>query len=87
VRRGGSASIDLAYVAAGRFDGFWERGLNPWDIAAGVVLIEEAGGKVTSYDGGKLILDSGQILATNGSIHTILGDELRRAQEENIRHF
>lgn len=69
VRRGGSAAIDLAYVAAGRLDGYWERGLQPWDIAAGVVLIEGAGGRISSYEGTKLDLDSGRILASNGRIH------------------
>jgi myo-inositol-1(or 4)-monophosphatase len=56
----------LAYVAAGRLDGYWERGLSPWDLAAGVVLVRAAGGKVTAYDGGPFDLASGRILATNG---------------------
>jgi myo-inositol-1(or 4)-monophosphatase len=81
VRRGGSAALDLAYVAAGRLDGFWERGLKPWDTCAGIVLIQEAGGKVTSYEGGPLILESGRILATNGIIHDILSEELRNAHQ------
>lgn len=76
VRRGGSASIDLAYVACGRLDGYWERGLSPWDIAAGVVLVEEAGGKVTAYDGSSFMIDSGRILATNHQIHQALSQEL-----------
>jgi myo-inositol-1(or 4)-monophosphatase len=76
VRRGGSASIDLAYVACGRVDGYWERGLSPWDIAAGVVLVEEAGGRVTAYDSGPLILQSGRILATNDLIHEVLSQAL-----------
>jgi myo-inositol-1(or 4)-monophosphatase len=79
VRRGGSAALDLAYVAAGRLDGFWERGLKPWDISAGTILIREAGGKVTSYEGGPLILESGRILATNGIIHDKLIEELLNA--------
>ncbi len=81
VRRGGSAALDLAYVAAGRLDGFWERGLQPWDIAAGVILIREAGGKVSSYENGPLIIESGRILATNGKIHELLSNELRLAHE------
>jgi len=76
VRRMGSAALDLAYVAAGRFDGFWERGLNIWDIAAGIVLIREAGGLVSSYENEKLVLDSGRILASNGKIHVNLSKAL-----------
>jgi myo-inositol-1(or 4)-monophosphatase len=69
VRRGGSAAIDLAYVACGRLDGYWERGLSPWDIAAGIVLVQEAGGQVSAYDGSPLEVMNGRLLATNGSIH------------------
>lgn len=69
VRRDGSASLDLAYLACGRFDGFWEEGLKPWDIAAGVLLIEEAGGRVTDFTGGPLDMYQPQVLATNGLIH------------------
>ncbi|MBD2300421.1 inositol monophosphatase family protein [Nostoc sp. FACHB-190] len=76
VRRSGSASIDLAYVACGRVDGYWERGLSPWDIVAGIILLQEAGGKVTAYDGSPLQINSGRILATNGYIHEILSHEL-----------
>lgn len=79
VRRGGSAAIDLAYVAAGRLDGYWERGLKPWDIAAGVLLIEEAGGKITSYQGEPLDIGSGRLIATNGLIHNELIRELQNA--------
>jgi myo-inositol-1(or 4)-monophosphatase len=70
VRRDGSAALDMAYVACGRFDGFWEEGLNAWDMAAGVLLIEEAGGYVTNYDGSKFSIYSPPILASNGLIHT-----------------
>ena len=70
VRRDGSAAIDLAYVACGRFDGFWEEGLNPWDMAAGVLLIEEAGGRVTSYDDSRFSIYSPPMLADNGLIHS-----------------
>lgn len=76
VRRSGSAALDLAHVACGRIDGYWERGIAPWDVVAGVVLLEEAGGKVTAYDGSPLNIESGRILATNGHIHTELGQEL-----------
>ena len=63
VRRPGSASLDLAYVAASRLDGYWERGLSPWDLAAGVVLVEQAGGVVSAYDGGRLVLAEGRLIA------------------------
>lgn len=69
VRRDGSAAIDMAYVACGRFDGFWEEGLNPWDVAAGKLLIEEAGGRVTYYDDTPLSIYKPPILASNGLIH------------------
>jgi myo-inositol-1(or 4)-monophosphatase len=65
VRRAGSAALDLAWVAAGRYDGFWEFGLNAWDIAAGMLLVQEAGGMVSEIDGGRNALDSGDILAAN----------------------
>jgi myo-inositol-1(or 4)-monophosphatase len=68
VRRSGSAGLDLAYVACGRLDGFWEFNLNPWDTSAGVLLVEEAGGRVTHFGGGKFTLDSREVLATNGLI-------------------
>ncbi|MBE9227423.1 inositol monophosphatase [Phormidium sp. LEGE 05292] len=76
VRRSGSASLDLAHVACGRLDGYWERGLSPWDITAGIVLLEEAGGKVTAYNGSPIQIKSGRILATNGLIHNSLSTEL-----------
>jgi len=69
VRRDGAAALDLAYVAAGRFDGFWEEGLKPWDVAAGALLIEEAGGKVSDYHRGPLDIFNPPILASNGLIH------------------
>ncbi|MGA7156876.1 MAG: inositol monophosphatase family protein [Acidobacteriaceae bacterium] len=68
VRRAGSAAIDLAYVACGRLDGYWEFKLNPWDTSAGYLLVEEAGGKVTHFDGSKFTLDSVEVLASNGVI-------------------
>ena len=69
VRRDGSAALDLAYVAMGRFDSFWEFGLNPWDTAAGVVLVEEAGGRITDLQGQPYILGGPSILASNGLVH------------------
>jgi myo-inositol-1(or 4)-monophosphatase len=75
VRRAGSAALDLANVAAGRYDGFWEFNLNPWDTAAGVLIVQEAGGKVTRFDGAPFRLDSREVLATNGVIHDeVLGE-------------
>ncbi|MDQ2833845.1 MAG: inositol monophosphatase [Acidobacteriota bacterium] len=68
VRRAGSAALDMAYVACGRLDGFWEFNLNPWDTSAGYLLVEEAGGAVTHFDGGRFTLDSREVLATNGLI-------------------
>lgn len=67
VRRAGSATLDFAYVAAGRLDGFWEMTLSPWDMAAGIVLVREAGGRVTDFYGGDRILEMGHIVATNNS--------------------
>lgn len=69
VRRLGSAALDLCYVAAGRFDGFWEDRLSPWDIAAGALIVEEAGGRVTDFANRAVDLERGQILATNGALH------------------
>ena len=69
VRRAGSAALDLAYVASGRMDGFWEFNLNPWDTAAGILLVEEAGGRVTNFAGGQVRLASDEVLASNGLIH------------------
>jgi len=79
VRRFGAASLDLAYVAAGRLDGFWERDLKPWDMAAGLLMINEAGGKVTNADGGDNVLESGHICAANLDLHPLLIDKLRAA--------
>ena len=76
VRRFGSAALDLAWLAAGRFDGFWERDLKPWDIAAGVLLVTEAGGKVTAVDGTSLDLHHPTILAANLELHPLLVDRI-----------
>jgi myo-inositol-1(or 4)-monophosphatase len=80
VRRAGSASLDLADVACGRLDGYWERGLSPWDLAAGVVLVREAGGWVTAYDQHEFQIMSGRLLATNSRIHAALSHELLRVK-------
>jgi len=69
VRRMGSAAIDLAYVASGRYDGFWEVMLNPWDMAAGVLMVEEAGGKVSTFSGGRFSIYQKEIVATNALVH------------------
>lgn len=77
VRRDGSAAIDMAYIACGRFDGFWEEGLNPWDVAAGVLLIKEAGGHVTDYKDSLLSIYNPPICGSNGLIHGEMLDVLR----------
>lgn len=69
VRRAGSAALDLCYVSAGRFDGFWEMKLGPWDLAAGSLIVREAGGKVTDFQGNPIHLDGKHVLASNGKIH------------------
>jgi myo-inositol-1(or 4)-monophosphatase len=80
VRRDGSAALDLCFVAAGRLDGFWERKLAPWDVAAGSLIVEEAGGKVTNLEGGPMKMASGQILATNGLIHGQVMESLEKVK-------
>jgi myo-inositol-1(or 4)-monophosphatase len=79
VRRLGAAALDLAYVAAGRYDGFWEFGLFPWDIAAGLLLVREAGGFVSDLAGGQTMMTSGNVLAANGHLHLPLAALLREA--------
>jgi myo-inositol-1(or 4)-monophosphatase len=69
VRRLGAAALDLAYVAAGRYEGFWERGLSPWDLAAGILIVREAGGYVSEIEGGSDMLASGSVLAANDRLH------------------
>ena len=69
IRRDGSAALNLCYLAAGRFDGFWEASLSPWDVAAGALLIREADGILTDYDGGPFRLETRRILASNGKLH------------------
>ena len=72
IRRFGSAALDLAWVAAGRYDGFWEEDLQPWDIAAGILLVREAGGYVTDFRGADQALDKGQVLAASDQLHNRL---------------
>jgi len=79
IRRFGSAALDLAYVAAGRYEGFWERGLAPWDIAAGMLLVREAGGLVTDFDSSNTMLETGDVVAASDEMHTPLLRALRRA--------
>jgi myo-inositol-1(or 4)-monophosphatase len=79
VRRIGAASLDLAWVAAGRFDAYWERDLKDWDMAAGLLLVTEAGGKVTNADGGDVILGTGSVLASNLDLHPQVLERLKAA--------
>jgi len=81
VRRDGSAALDLACVACGRFDGFWEDGLNPWDVAAGVLLIEEAGGRVSDFRGAPFDIYTPKVLASNGLVHDAMMRVLRESDE------
>jgi myo-inositol-1(or 4)-monophosphatase len=78
VRRAGAAALDLAYVAAGRLDGFWECKLKPWDVAAGVLLVAEAGGRVTNHAGGPYSIYHHRVLATNGLIHGEMAEVLKK---------
>jgi myo-inositol-1(or 4)-monophosphatase len=77
IRRDGAAALDLCYVAGGRADGFWEERLQPWDILAGLLMITEAGGQVSRFDGSPLGLSADQVLATNGALHDVMIDVLR----------
>jgi myo-inositol-1(or 4)-monophosphatase len=85
VRRTGSAALDLAWVACGRVDGFWEFGLKSWDVAAGSLVVEEAGGKVTNMDGSPLNLDGGRILASNTLVHEEMRQVIADAYPEAER--
>lgn len=84
IRRAGAASLDLAYTACGRFDGFWEYHLKSWDIAAGALLVREAGGIVTDFKGDGQFLKSGNIVATNGKIHSWLLEKVQRSFGPNF---
>ena len=79
IRRDGSAALNLCYLAMGRFDGFWEAHLAPWDMAAGVLMVRESGGTVTRYDGGPFDLAGSEILASNGRLHEEMMEILSRA--------
>ncbi len=84
VRRLGSAALDLCYVAAGRLDGFWEERLHPWDVAGGVLLIEEAGGLISGYDGTSFHPGRADLVATNGAIHPLVLDVIQRWQARTV---
>lgn len=84
IRRPGAAALDLAYTACGRFDGYWEKHLNPWDIAAGALLVKEAGGQVSGYFG-PLDVRSGEIIASNGQIHKALEDGLSACKDQFLK--
>jgi myo-inositol-1(or 4)-monophosphatase len=83
VRRLGSAAIDMAYVAAGRFDGFWEVKLNPWDVSAGALMVEEAGGQVTGLTGTPFDSRNGEVVASNGRIHAAMVEIIRSRSRTN----
>ena len=85
VRRTGSAAIDLCYVAAGRFDGFFERKLKPWDMAAGSLIVSEAGGKITKFNGNSWHYTNDTIIASNGRIHNKMVNILANAHKGNIK--
>ena len=87
VRRGGSAAIDLAFVASGKLDGFWERGLSIWDIAAGAIIVSEAGGIVSNYPDGEFDLNSGRILACSPLIEFELKEELSKVTPLSINNY
>jgi len=80
LRRDGSAALDLCYVAGGRFDGFWEPDLHAWDVAAGALIVEQAGGTVSDYRGDALALEGRRIVASNGLIHSEMIDVLKGSQ-------
>jgi myo-inositol-1(or 4)-monophosphatase len=86
VRRGGSAALDCAWVAAGRADGYWEFGVKPWDVAAGGLLVREAGGRVTTVGGSEDFLGEGSIIASNGRIHDDMFALLAEVQREREVH-
>lgn len=87
VRRTGSAALDLCYVACGRTDAFWEFGLHPWDVAAGALMVSEAGGRVSNADGSRLDLGGRQILATNGRLHRAMRATIANAWPEAERRL
>ena len=87
VRRLGSAALDLCYVAAGRFEAFWEQHLKPWDVAAGALIVEEAGGRVTGMDNGRFDPAAAHLIASNGHVHGEVVDTIAevRAQRPEKR--
>jgi myo-inositol-1(or 4)-monophosphatase len=85
VRRLGSAALDLAWLACGRYEGYWEFGIQPWDAAAGVLMVEEAGGKVTNHTGGPHLLDDPGLIASNGAIHPLLVEAVSLHIPEHVR--
>jgi myo-inositol-1(or 4)-monophosphatase len=82
IRRCGSAALDLCYVACGRFDGFWELKLKPWDVAAGALMVLEAGGRVTDLQGGPFAPDAPGIVAANGGVHGAILEVLKMGGEK-----
>ncbi len=86
IRRAGSAALDLAYVAAGRFDGFWEIGLQKWDMAAGVLLVQEAGGLVSDLEGGDKHFETGGIVTANPRLHTAMLELIKPHLDETLRY-
>ncbi len=86
IRRAGSAALDLAYVAAGRFDGFWEIGLQQWDMAAGVLLVLEAGGLVSDLEGGDKFFETGSIVTANPKLHQPMLELIRPHLSERLRY-
>lgn len=87
VRRGGSAALDLTDVACGRLDGYWERGIQPWDMSAGICILREAGGYVTAYDESSLQIRTGRLLATNHHIHHQLSQALNTAKDWFVEYY
>jgi myo-inositol-1(or 4)-monophosphatase len=85
IRRPGSAALDLCYLACGRYDGFWELNLNPWDMAAGTLIIEEAGGRITDFSGGDHFLYKGNIIGSNGHIHAWMLDGVKEVLQERLQ--
>ena len=83
LRRTGAASVDMCYVACGRFDGFWELNLSPWDTAAGALIVEEAGGRVTNFGGGEFSNYKPEVIASNGHIHEQMVEVISRADQRN----
>ena len=83
IRRAGSAALDLAYTACGRFDGYWEFKLSPWDVAAGILIVNEAGGKVTNWSGRKCDIFKGEVLASNGKIHDKMLGVLEKVRSQD----